>query len=150
MATRLPVDSGLDFVDVEFQDFFPYRTERFHRQGNVWVTSGSFLRSGDSCFGTLETDNLHLNGNVISVNKTRPIIGLDINEVPVKLVDNNFRATKSSLISSLGRIGEKTSRAKYTQDTTPQDSDIPQGALWLNINTRKLSIYYDSDWSELN
>ena len=149
MATKLPVDSGLSELDVSFQDFFPFRTEKFELDGGVWKTTGSFRRSGDSCYGTIETDALHIAGNEIVVNKTRPIIGLDINDVPVKLLDDAFKASRSGLITSFRNIERKLNLAKYTQDSEPSGY-LSQGALWLNTNTGKLSIYYDSDWSQLN
>ena len=56
-----------------------------------------------------------------------------------------------ALTRSVSSVSSRFGTSRYYQAEEPSDSfGIDNGTLWLNPSNAKLSIYYDSDWNQLN
>jgi hypothetical protein len=72
---------------------------------------------------------------------------LYFNDDPVVVDRGQTKALARSVSSFSSRFG--TSRF-YTSEEPSDSFGIDNGTLWLNPSNAKLSIYYDSDWNQLN
>ena len=131
------------------EDAINWTGVRSSNESNNWegITYGDGKFVAVAWSGPKGADGNPVNARFMVLDAPDIARNLYFNGDPV-VVDKGQTRTLAKSVSGLSSL---LGSSRYYQAEEPSDSfGIDNGTLWLNPSNAKLSIYYDSDWNQLN